>query len=101
MRMDDPEPTFSYLVSKIRQLYPKFAYLHVIEPRIAGTVDRDALESESNNFLRDIWVTPESKSNGSVYISAGGFSRSEAISTSQKTGELVAFGRYFISNVCL
>ena len=101
MGVANTEQTFSYLVSQIRTLYPKFAYLHVVEPRVAGILDRDCQEHESNNFLRDIWVTPESKENGSVYITAGAFTRSEAIATSQRTGELVAFGRHFLANVCI
>lgn len=97
--MVDPEPTFSYLVTQLRSLYPKFAYLHVVEPRVAAGYDREAPVNESNDFIRAIWNTPESESNNSMYIAAGRFSLEDAKETSQKTGQLVAFGRYYIPNV--
>ncbi|OCB91226.1 NADH:flavin oxidoreductase/NADH oxidase [Sanghuangporus baumii] len=99
MRMHNPEPTFSALVSRIREAYPRFAYLHVVEPRIAGACDREALAGESNDFLRTIWKRPDSASNGSVYISAGGYTPGGALEQAENDGELVAFGRHFISNV--
>ena len=36
MRMDDPKPTFAYLVSQLAARHSDLAYLHVIEPRIGG-----------------------------------------------------------------
>ena len=44
--MDDPIPTFSYLVSRIVERHPNLAYLHVTEPRVAGSVERDVQEGE-------------------------------------------------------
>lgn len=99
MRMKHPEPTFALLVSRLREAYPKFSYLHVVEPRIAGASDRDTLEGESNDFLRAIWKGPSSLRNGSVYMSAGGYTAEEALAKAEENDELVAFGRYFISNV--
>jgi len=46
---------------------------------------------ESNDFLRAIWA-------GKPWISAGGFSRDNAIKQADEEGELVACGRYFTSN---
>ena len=97
--MKHPEPTFAALVARIREAYPRFAYLHVVEPRISGASDRIPLEGESNDFLRAIWKGPDSLQNGSVYISAGGFTADDALEYAEKTDELVAFGRYYISNV--
>lgn len=99
--MEHPETTFSSLVSEIRKTYPRFAYLHVVEPRIACTEDREVLEGESNDFLRAIWKRGDSASNGSVYINAGGYAPQSALEQAENDGELVAFGRYFISNVGL
>ncbi|OCB91223.1 NADH:flavin oxidoreductase/NADH oxidase [Sanghuangporus baumii] len=98
MRMDHPYPTFAALTARVREAYPRLAYLHVVEPRIAGAVDRVALEGESNNFLRSIWKAPDSLKNGSVYLSAGGYNPETAIEHAGKGDELVVFGRYFISN---
>lgn len=39
--MDDPRPGFSYLVSEIAKRFPSLAYLHLIEPRVEGDVDRE------------------------------------------------------------
>jgi NADPH2 dehydrogenase len=91
-----PIPTYSYLVSELRRRHPNFGYLHVIEPRVQGTGDRvdRAFEQESNDFLRKIWT-------GKLWISAGGFTRESAIKHADERGELIAFGRYYTSNVRL
>lgn len=59
MRMSDDDvfETFSYLVRSIRDKYPTFSYLHAPEPRVAGTGDREEAAGESNNFLKDIWLS--------------------------------------------
>lgn len=97
--MDDPFPTYAYFVAQIRQLYPRFAYIHVIEPRVSGQDDREAGPGESNDFLRAIWNVPGSRENGSVYISAGGYTRPLALKFAEEKGDLTAFGRRFIPNV--
>ncbi|KAH8110899.1 NADH:flavin oxidoreductase/NADH oxidase [Phellopilus nigrolimitatus] len=98
MRMEHPEPTFAHLVRRIRETHPRFAFIHVVEPRIAGDNDRVAQADESNDFLRAIWKTPESEANGSVYVAAGGYKPETALETAETKGDLVAFGRYYISN---
>jgi len=93
MRMQDPVPQFTYFVAQLRERHPDLAYLHLVEPRVSGNVDREVQLGESNDFLRDIWAPLP-------LISAGGFTRESAISYAQThENELVAFGRYFISNV--
>ncbi|KDQ53954.1 hypothetical protein JAAARDRAFT_38938 [Jaapia argillacea MUCL 33604] len=91
MRMEDPIPTFSYFVTRLRDLYPELAYIHVTEPRVGAGEDREAQAGESNDFIRDIW-SPR------PLITAGGYTRDLAIEVADKTGNLVAFGRRFISN---
>ncbi|KAK0184553.1 hypothetical protein F5146DRAFT_241665 [Armillaria mellea] len=92
MRMADPVPTFAYLVTKIGQRHADLAYLHVVEPRVSGTVTRDDVSAhESNGFIRDLWAPRP-------LISAGGYKREEAMKAADEKGDLVAFGRYFISN---
>jgi len=51
-----------------------------------------ASEEESNDFLRTIW-----KDN--IWISAGGYTRDSAMKHADERGELIAFGRYYTSNV--
>ncbi|PBK63884.1 NADH:flavin oxidoreductase/NADH oxidase [Armillaria solidipes] len=93
MHMDDPIPTFSYLVTKIAQHHVDLAYLHVIEPRVSGILIREDVPGahESNDFIRELWALRP-------LISAGGYTREEAMKVVDEKGGLVAFGRYFISN---
>ncbi|KAI0058162.1 FMN-linked oxidoreductase [Artomyces pyxidatus] len=91
MRMDDPVPTYSALVTRIRDAHPALAYLHVVEPRIDGVVTRDAEEGGQNEFLRAIWAPRP-------FIAAGGFTRASALEAAERTGDLIAFGRSFIAN---
>jgi NADPH2 dehydrogenase len=97
MGMVDPIPTFSHIVSEIKRLHPKLAYLHLIEPRISGdsTIDYKLTGDpvQSNDFLREIW-------GDRPLISAGGFSREDAITLAERSpSALVSFGRTFIANV--
>ncbi|KIY67829.1 NADH:flavin oxidoreductase/NADH oxidase [Cylindrobasidium torrendii FP15055 ss-10] len=91
MKMADPKPTFSYLVGQLAQRHPTLAYLHVVEPRIDGNDDVEAQQHESNDFIRQIWAPRP-------YVTAGAYVRENAFEAASRPGELVAFGRYFISN---
>ncbi|KAI0342408.1 NADH:flavin oxidoreductase/NADH oxidase [Trametopsis cervina] len=91
MRMSDPVPTFSYVVQKLAERQPKLAFIHLVEPRVTGNADRVVLEGESNDFIREIWAPR-------ALISAGGYSRELAIQAAEETGNLIAFGRAYISN---
>jgi NADPH2 dehydrogenase len=53
MRMADPKPGFSYLVSEIARRQPVLAYIHVIEPRVANNMEREVQEGEVR-VLRDL-----------------------------------------------
>ncbi|KAF9077372.1 hypothetical protein BDP27DRAFT_1283307 [Rhodocollybia butyracea] len=93
MRMEDPIPTYSYVVKTIKGLYPDFAYISVCEPRVAGstTMDSNIAQSDSNDFIRKIWAPKP-------LITAGGFDRESAIQQADSTGDLIAFGRKYIPN---
>ncbi|KAF8906670.1 NADH:flavin oxidoreductase/NADH oxidase [Mucidula mucida] len=93
MRMDDPKPTYTYLVTQIKERFPNLAYIHVVEPRISGIFDRETFPEEwSNDFIREIW-SPR------PLITAGGYGRETAMEAADKTpGNLIAFGRHFIAN---
>ncbi|KAL5483568.1 hypothetical protein ACEPAI_8800 [Sanghuangporus weigelae] len=98
MGMPHPHPTFAYLVSRIREAYPRFSYLHVVEPRVAGVNDRTPRIGESLDFLRAIWKNPESEKDGSMFMAAGGYTAKDAVRVAEETGDLIAFGRFYISN---
>ncbi|RPD77283.1 NADH:flavin oxidoreductase/NADH oxidase [Lentinus tigrinus ALCF2SS1-7] len=91
MRMEDPIPTFTYLVSKALERHPDLAYLSVIEPGVAGAGDIKIRSGESNDFLRKLWLPRP-------LMSAGRYTRESAIKRADETGEMIAFGRRFIAN---
>ncbi|KAH9945535.1 hypothetical protein B0H21DRAFT_433075 [Amylocystis lapponica] len=91
MRMADPEPTFAHLVAQLVARHPNLAYIHAVEPRAEGPGDRAVRAGESNDFLRALWAPRP-------FISAGGYNRARALADAEEKGDLVAFGRLFISN---
>lgn len=92
MRMEDPKPQFAYIVSKLKEKYPDFAYIHVIEPTTAGSSDRDPRHGETCDFLRQIWQPKP-------FISAGGYNRESGMKTAEENDDIVAYGRWFLANV--
>ena len=92
MRMEDPKPTFAYFVSQVKERFPNLAYLHAVEPGIAGNEDYDCDDSDSNEFLRKIW-------GDKVFIATGGYSPETAAETVSTQGGLIAFGRNYLANV--
>jgi NADPH2 dehydrogenase len=94
MGMKDPAPTFTELISRVRDLYLELAYLYLVEPCVNGFEPREVQPGESNDFLRNIWGSRP-------LISTGGYDREVAISTAKDKGGLVGFGRYFVANVSL
>ena len=96
MRMTDPVPTFSAIIEHIRDTYPAFSYIHVVEPRIKGdnTAHEDdwSEEPESNEFAWKIWEDRP-------IIVAGGYTRETAEKAAEKGNIIVAFGRNFLANV--
>ncbi|KAG6914368.1 hypothetical protein DXG01_000734 [Tephrocybe rancida] len=91
MGMSDPIPQFSHLVTSLRDTHPSLAYVHVVEPRVNGTYDREHETHESNDFLCKTWGERP-------YISAGGHTAETAVQAAERDTELVAFRRYYTSN---
>ena len=85
-------PTYSHLVTELRRRHPDLAFIHVVEPRVDGITEKEPLEHQSNDFLRAIW-------GDRPFVSAGGHTRESGIEFADKYGDLVAYGRPFISNV--
>ncbi|KAI0000243.1 NADH:flavin oxidoreductase/NADH oxidase [Xylariaceae sp. FL0662B] len=94
MLMENPYPQFEYLVTQLKPL--RLAYLHLIEPRIAGNDDSDCGAGHSVGFLIKLW------GNQSPVILAGGFNPESARKAVDETWKdfdvIIAFGRHFISN---
>lgn len=92
MRMKDPVPQFSDVVSKAKEL--GLAYIHLIEPRVVNNEDLEHPITESLDFAINLWDKP--------ILLAGGY-RPDNV---QKTMDgiypgkdiIVMFGRYFVAN---
>ncbi|KAJ7696775.1 hypothetical protein B0H17DRAFT_1130793 [Mycena rosella] len=91
MYFADPKPTYSHLVTQLRDRSPELAYLHVVEPRVDGAETVEIKDGYSNDFIRDIWGDRR-------LISVGGYTRETAIAAAEDKGDLVAFSRPYISN---
>ncbi|KAI1420080.1 putative N-ethylmaleimide reductase [Xylaria sp. FL1777] len=93
MKMADPVPQFSDLITKISTL--DLAYLHLIEARIAGIEDAQCAPepSETLTFAYDLWKGP--------LLVAGGFTAESArrlVDVEHPDKDVVVtFGRWFIS----
>lgn len=104
MRMSDPVPQFSHFVSSLAEKHPDLAYVHLVEPARGppivpngpGPDERDAAElaKESNDFFRKIWAPRP-------LITCTEYTRETALEVAEKKGDIIAFGRLFISNVSL
>ncbi|KAF2085266.1 NADH:flavin oxidoreductase/NADH oxidase family protein [Saccharata proteae CBS 121410] len=93
MRMADPLPQFTHLIAALRDL--NLAFLHLVEPRVAGVIDRDP-QGESLLFALQTWGTKR------PVLIAGGFKPETAVEAVEQTYKewdaAIVFGRYFISN---
>ncbi|KAJ7155046.1 NADH:flavin oxidoreductase/NADH oxidase [Mycena filopes] len=87
MGMSDPLPTFSYVVSQVAARHTDLAYLHLVEPRINGNVNREEVlgAHETNEPLHALWAPRP-------LIRAGAFTRESALEAAE-SGDLIAFGR--------
>jgi NADPH2 dehydrogenase len=91
MRMEDPIPQFSDLISKLSPL--NLAYIHLVESRIQGGVEVEADGALDFAFKALGPKTP--------VLIAGGFTPEkavEAVDVEHKDANVgIVFGRYFIS----
>ncbi|KAE8354004.1 hypothetical protein BDV28DRAFT_132050 [Aspergillus coremiiformis] len=94
MRMADPVPQFEYLAQQMRLL--RLAYVHLVEPRIAGDAEVQTSGVDSLGFFFRAYGGA-----GPVVV-AGGFqadSAMEAVDLRYRDYDtLVAMGRHFTSN---
>ena len=93
MRMEDPVPQFSDLITKLSRL--GLAYLHLVEARIAGIEDAEMPPgpAETLTFAYDLWKGP--------LLVGGGFTADSArhlVDVDMPDRDVVVmFGRRFIS----
>ncbi|MFL9993829.1 alkene reductase [Paraburkholderia sediminicola] len=90
MSDSNPHATFGHVAARLNEY--ELAYLHVIEPRIRGIVEKETTDADvSSKDIRRIYT-------GTI-VAAGGFtgeSAEEIIVDGH--ADLVAFGRMFIAN---
>jgi N-ethylmaleimide reductase len=86
----NPEATFGYVADQFNRY--ALAYLHVIEPRVKGIETiHEGQPPIASAFLRKIYK-------GNI-LAAGGFDPASAEAIIERgDADMVAFGRYFISN---
>jgi NADPH2 dehydrogenase len=95
IKMKDPIPQFTHVIKELKAL--DIAYLHLIEPRVAGTGPVDGIYADQGNldFAVEAWGKEK------PLLVAGGFTSEKAKETVEKKYAgyqiVVAFGRYFIS----
>ncbi|KAJ3513898.1 hypothetical protein NLJ89_g2698 [Agrocybe chaxingu] len=86
MKMADPIPQYTHFVTALKSAHPNLSYLHLVEP------NGDAPANESNDFIRRIWAPKP-------LITASGYTRKSALArAAENANELIAFGRWYISN---
>ncbi|KAF8313590.1 FMN-linked oxidoreductase [Clavulina sp. PMI_390] len=98
MRMADPVPTLTYLISELKSRFPTLMYLQMVEPHMSADNETDNAqekdsEHDSNDFARKMWVPRP-------FLSAGGYSNDVAkgIKAAEEEGVLSVWGRAFIAN---
>ncbi|KAI8475127.1 MAG: putative 12-oxophytodienoic acid reductase [Monoraphidium minutum] len=85
----DPYGTYGYVVKGLNKY--GLAYVHMVEPRVLGNADVEPAEGQSLTAFREAFDGP--------FISAGGFKRDTAVAAvAGHDADMVAFGRWFISN---
>lgn len=97
MLQDNPVPQFSHLVTALANSHPDLSYIHFVEPRVNGNLDKYVPPEENVDFARKIW-----KKTGRPFFVAGGYTPQNALEHMSKPGhenDVVVFGRWFISNV--
>ncbi|PIL25972.1 hypothetical protein GSI_11726 [Ganoderma sinense ZZ0214-1] len=87
--MEDPVPTYTYLVDQFKRRFPNLAYLHVIEPEAPYNVAPK--EKSQTDFIYKLWAPRR-------VITTGGYDRKSGLETAEETGQLVGYGRAFLAN---
>ncbi|KAJ7263981.1 NADH:flavin oxidoreductase/NADH oxidase [Mycena haematopus] len=85
MHFDDSLPTYAHLATELRNRYPDFAYLHVVEPRANGDQTSTEMKEHQSNDLLPLHQR-------------GGLYPTSAIAVAEEKGDLIAFARPYIAN---
>lgn len=89
MSDSNPEALFSYVVNALNRF--NLAYLHLVEPRWDNPETRDKSKDLGTHFFRSIYK--------GILVSAGGYNRETGNAVLEAgDADLIAYGRWFISN---
>jgi NADPH2 dehydrogenase len=94
MRETVPLDTFLPWARAIAAAQPRLAYVHAVTPRTYGTADLPenmVVETDDLEPVRQVF-----KQAKIPFISAGAYRPAGAVEVADQTGDLIAFGRYFI-----
>ena len=108
----DPFETFGYVCKQLKMKFPMMSYISLTEPRWRSNRVKEFSNDYFRAIIRGVDVNLVSKTvsdtpfmfpepdgiNPTVVISAGGYSASDAEQVSETTGDMIGFGRIFISN---
>ncbi|KAL1623141.1 hypothetical protein SLS54_004628 [Diplodia seriata] len=93
MRMADPVAQFTHLITHLSA--QKLAYLHLVEPRVHGVLDKKPPPGENLDFALRAWGRDR------PVLIAGGYTPELAVEAVEKTYKdydaVIVFGRRFIS----
>lgn len=98
MRETEPLAVFVPWAEAIIKAQPSLAFIHAVEPRIAGgsdSPDQTLEENENLAPIRKVVGSSEVK-----FVVAGGYTPDTAVMHAAQTDDLVAFGRFFIRKLC-
>lgn len=100
MGEEEPLKTFVPLVEQVLKRFPKLAYIHLVEARINGGGDRNHFSpSESLDTFRQMIENHNKRVGSNVVLIVAGVPIEHAIEHAKRyPNEILAFGRYFISN---
>ncbi|KIJ49075.1 hypothetical protein M422DRAFT_161647 [Sphaerobolus stellatus SS14] len=88
MEMKDPVPQFSYLIKTIRDTYPDFACIHLVEPAYEDVPTPP--DAAANDPFRDIW-SPRPLISAMHTVDS-------AVRAAEDKGDIIVFGRIFLAN---
>ncbi|WVQ86168.1 hypothetical protein IAT38_008336 [Cryptococcus sp. DSM 104549] len=98
MREADPLATFVPFVESVLKAEPELAYIHAVDGRTNGTDDLMPDQVPAADKLDDIRAVVDKLGKNTAFIIAGSFNPELSKKHAEKYDDLIAFGRYFISN---
>ena len=107
----DPFETWGYVCKELKQRFPRLAYVSITDPRLDVAPEQQYSSDTFRAIFRGIdqsmnlmqkdnhFVFPEPcPEHPTLFLSAGGYRANDAEVVGERTGDLVGYGRHYISN---